>query len=738
MGTYPPRECGIATFNQDLLNSSQKFLGNGVLCKVAAMNLFPLDTYIYPPEVEWEIDQNNKKEHRDLARQFNHDPAITGVIIQHEYGIYGGAEGENLLSFIEPLKKPVVVTLHTVLPHPSVKMKEVTEKIIKRANIVVVLTQSSKKILERVYPGVIDKVHVIPHGIHATPFAGTKTAKKQLKLEKLIVLSTFGLLSRGKGIEYVIQALPSLVKKYPSLQYLILGETHPVVRRNDGESYRKELAGLVTKLHLENHVKFYDQYLSLTDLLKFLKATDIYISTSINPNQAVSGTLSYALGTGRAVISTEFAQAKEIINADNGRLVPIMNSNSYSQALVELLENKLKLKKMHKRAYELTRPMLWSNVANEYSKLLRQHILPAVDLTHLLNMTDQFGLFQFAALDKPNKEFGYTLDDNARALVICSWLAWSKDPKTGDLISIYLKFIEKCQQPDGSFINYIDHVHKTATVQNVSEDLEDATTRAMWSLSEVIINKSVATESRNLAKKIFLRGLSHVQNLSHIRSSAYAIKAFANVASVPTQVHQFLMAGIKKNADMLVQKFKANAVESWQWFDSYLGYNNAIIPESLLIAGQVIRTPSYTDMGNAALAFLIEKTFSVNRYMPIGQSNWYKHKGERSNFDQQPEDPASMILALVTAYEITHDETYRKLKKICFSWFLGNNCLQLPLYNQKTGGCFDGLHPDRVNLNQGAESLVSYLLSRLAVENTNIYENPRNKTHLSRYPSSPL
>ncbi len=311
ISTYPPRECGIATFARDLLTASQKVLGNDAKCEVAAMNITALDTYEYPPEVGWEINQNDKREHIDFANEVNKNPLITNIILQHEYGIFGGIDGENILSFIENCEKPIIVTLHTVLPEPSPHMMAVTARIINRASSIVVLTHNSKEILERVYKDSIGKITVIPHGIHKTTFTSTIKAKEKIKLEKNLVISTFGLLSRSKGIEYVLNALPKVVKIFPSVRYLILGETHPIVRRDEGEQYRIELIRLVDKLNLNENVKFYDQYLSLTDLFKFLKATDIYISTSTNPNQAVSGTLSYALGAGRAVISTEFAQAKE-------------------------------------------------------------------------------------------------------------------------------------------------------------------------------------------------------------------------------------------------------------------------------------------------------------------------------------------------------------------------------------------------------------------------------------------
>lgn len=728
MGTYPPRECGIATFNQDLLTSSQKFLGTDVCCKVAAYNLSPLDSYAYPPEVEWKIDQNSTQDQMAFAHQLNEDPRITGVMIQHEYGIYGGEEGENILSFITHCYKPMLVTLHTVLPEPSQKMRQITEKIIAYANSVVVLTKTSKEILERVYPLSVGKVYVIPHGVHQTSFSSPAKAKRKLKLEKFTILLTFGLLSRGKGIEYMIRALPAIVEKYPKVLYLILGETHPVVRRNEGERYRIELSQLVTELELKKHVLFYDQYLSLTDLIQFLKATDIYISTSINQNQAVSGTLSYAMGTGRAVVSTDFVQAKEIITPETGRLVPIQNSNAFSETLISLLGDENELTHMHRNAYELTRPMLWSNVAEDYSKLLALSVLPSINLKHLRDMTDDFGLFQFAVLHTPHKDFGYTLDDNARALAVCSWLLQSgySSFEVNKLITIYLNFIKKCQLPDGTFINYIRHDDKMSTYQNSEEDLEDASARALWALSVVLTNNFVSQIHRDQAKEMFELAWKHTSQFVHLRAKAFTIKSFSLVLDIFTEHKIDFLNSIRENADILVKALKENSFKSWYWFDDYLGYNNAVLPESLLIAGSVLHTDEYLRRGRLALKFLIGKTFTSTMYLPIGNSHWYMMNKRRSDFDQQPEDPSSMILTLLTAFKLSHSENYRKLAETCFSWFLGNNSLHLPLYNYETGGCHDGLHPDRVNLNQGAESLVSYLLARLAMSELHAYEDSTN------------
>lgn len=713
--TYPPRECGIATFTQDLLQSSQKFLGPLVECKVAALNFSPLDTYKYPPEVEWKIDQNSKKDYKGLAKVFNKDEKISGIMIQHEYGIFGGEQGEFLLSFMENCTKQMLVTLHTVLPSPDAKMKDVTTKIIHYASTIIVLTYNSKRIIEELYPEAKGKVFMIPHGIHPVSFSTPKAYKTKLKLNRYTVITTFGLLSRGKGIEYVLRALPEVIKKYPSVMYLILGQTHPVIQRAEGEKYRHALAKLIQELGIEKHVKFYDQYFSLSDLFTFLKATDIYIATSTDPNQAVSGTFSYAMGTGRAVISTEFAQAKEIITSDTGRLVPIKNSSALTTAICDLLNDRDRLLKMGANAYVQTRPMLWSNVASEYLMLLQRMVVPILKLDHLTRMTDDFGLFQFAHLTTPNKEFGYTIDDNARALIFCSWyLKEQQSPEIEKLLTIYLYFLKKCQQPDGSFLNYIEYKNKLPTPQNTQEDLEDAQSRAMWALAEVLSNEKLPNSIRDMAKNLFVLKLQQPVSFTHLRAQAFAIKAITIALNYLPEKKLELIGVTEKYANILLTALTTHSVKSWRWFEDELNYNNAVLPESLLLAGNALDNTDYTQQGIAALEFLISKTFSTT-YMPIGHSSWYKNNETRSNYDQQPEDPASMIIALSTAFAHTQNESYKKLANICFSWFLGNNSLKKSLYDVSTGGCYDGLHPNRVNLNEGAESLVSYLMSRLLI-----------------------
>jgi hypothetical protein len=337
-------------------------------------------------------------------------------------------------------------------------------------------------------------------------------------------------------------------------------------------------------------------------------------------------------------------------------------------------------------------------------------------MQHLYKMTDHMGMLQFAVYTVPNLDSGYTLDDNVRALIACSWLIERKfTKKMQTLIHIYLAFMKRCQRKDGSFVNYIGYTDKLPTGQNNLEDLEDSQSRAMWGLSEVMNNKMLSAKVRDQAQKMYLLSLEKGSKLTHLRAKAYAIKSFALSYQIMPERRQDLLDYMKTYSDSLIDGLKQNSYKSWYWFEKDLNYNNALLSESLLISGKCLDNSEYTSKGLQALEFLIGKTFSPDMYMPIGHSHWYTNNGKRSQYDQQPEDPTSMILALSCAYDYTHNDEYKNLARKCFSWFLGNNSLDKPLYDEKSGGCCDGLHPDRVNLNQGAESLVSYLMSNYTV-----------------------
>lgn len=733
--TYPPRQCGISTFASDLLHSFQLISNHTFKWQVAAVNRSIAENLRYPSEVRWQINAENKSDFKKLARLVNHKESIKAVIIQHEFGIFGPHYGRNVLSFCQSCRKPFLITFHTVMPaqyDPRINLTEAeyneiqsnAKTCIELASVVIVLTEKSKETLSLLSPENKDKIKVIPHGIHPVSFVPSQVGKKNLQLTKKTILTTFGFLSRGKGIEYVIKALPPVVKLYPHLLYLILGETHPDLQAYEGEKYRHELVTLIKKLKLTKNVKFYNQYLDLKEILSFLQATDIYVSTSTNPDQAVSGTFSYAVGSGRAVISTDFVQAHDIITPEIGRLVPVKDTAGYTSAFLDLLSRSNELTQMGTVAYRQTRSMLWSNTALHYLRLvaamtqsvsLVNFLLPPLNLRHLKRLTNQFALYQFARLSRPDPRFGYTLDDNVRALIATCYLASNpaEAPLANRLAKTYVNFIAECQQPDGFFANYITKKGEISD-QNNRENLEDAFSRTIWALGQVIHCRSLNHELIEQCRQIWQSAFSHINELTYPHSRAYAIKGLA-LASLTSDFDYHAI--VKEQADWLVNQYRSHVQESWHWFSDELNYANGVFPEALLLAYEVTKNADYLTVARESLDFLLEISFWGDIYVPVGQKGWYRRGQSRALFDQQPEEACSLILALDRIYQITSDPRYREFAIKSFSWFLGNNLLGLPLYDRHTGGCNDGLMENGVNSNQGAESLVSYLISHLTIDN---------------------
>lgn len=723
LSTFPPRECGIAAFTQDLSSTFNQLYAPDIESKIVAMNVSDVQEFNYPKKVIYQISQSKTQDYADVARKLNSLPEVKLVNIQHEFGIFGEDWGSNLLVFLDTIKKPVVITFHTVLPDPETRLEEVVNELAGKADMIVVFTKRSKDILLQDYAVEKNKIQVIPHGIHPVTLTESAAAKASLNFSGRTVLTSFGFLSEGKGVEYVIEALPEVIKKFPDAVYLIIGTTHPLVLQKKGEKYRNFLLDKVYKLKLAGHVKFYNRYLELGELLEFLKATDIYISPSLNPNQAVSGTLSYALGTGRAVISTAFAQAKEAITPNVGILVDFKKPKEFTAALIKLLSNEPLRKEMGKNAYFSTRSMIWPNVTIAYmrhfSKLapdfrVEEKHLPKIKLKHLLKLTDNFGIIQFAQMDRPDASSGYTLDDNARALIFAAlYYEKYKTPAILKLINIYLNFIQFAAKPDGFFNNYVNYDKTLNTKQNTQESMEDPSGRAMYALAVVMTAKSVPLKIREKAKKIFLHGVESNINFSHLRSSAFYIKGLCLWLSKWRDPR--IEAGLIRHCDLLVQSYEKQKKGDWQWFEDRLTYANSILPEALLSAYSLVGANKsiYYKVGKTSLDFLISQTFKEDIYLPIGQKGWYPRGSSRAIHDQQPEDASSMVQALKVAHQITGDEMYIKLMHRAFSWFLGDNLLHRFVYDETTGGCNDGIGEADINLNQGAESTVSYLLARL-------------------------
>ncbi|MBU2028622.1 glycosyltransferase [Patescibacteria group bacterium] len=726
LSTFPPRECGIATFTKDLADAFDDSFSPMEESRVVALNNNEADKFKYPKSVIIQIDQTKKESYIKAAQKLNILTKVKMICIQHEFGIHGGENGSNLLWLLREIKKPVVIVLHTVVPSSN-QFYDGHKNVIKAINdyvrLIIVMTKTSEKILINDYRINPDKIRVIPHGIHASQYQNTLKAKMKLNLRGQTVLSTFGLLNRGKGIEYALEAMVDIIKKFPNAVYHIIGTTHPVIFKKEGESYRDELIQIVSKLGLDENVVFHNKYFSTVDILQFLRATDLYLSLSLDPSQAVSGTLSYALGSGRPVISTAFAQAKEDVTNEVGRLVEFKNPKAISEAAIELLENKDFLEEMGKRAYFRTRRMTWQNVVLSYMRefvsivpeiRIQETNLPKVKLKQIIKLTDNFGMFQFSKLTEPDPESGYTLDDNARALIAVT----EYNKKYGGeaslkLAKIYLEFIEYAFSSPGCN-NYVNHDRSFNIERNMIEDLSDAYARGIYSLAVVAASSHMPLELRNKAAKIFKEKFNIKKTVHAPRSVAFYIKAI--YLWLDYEDNEKYKKILKRYCRHLIELYKKNSQPDWQWFEDTLAYSNGVIPEALFLAYRVIKDQRYFNIAKSTLDFLVANSFNGDVCVPVGQKGWFKRGNKKTIFDQQPEEIAALVLALRAAGEVSGDEKYVNLMRKAFDWFLGNNVLGQVVYSHISGGSYDGVGEKTINLNQGAESTVSYLIARLALE----------------------
>ena len=724
LATFPPRQCGIATFTADLTNAIDQMFGSSVESKIIAMNPTEVSNFPYSNKVIFHINHPYKEDYVNAANMLNRLKKVKLVNIQHEFGIFGGEYGSHLLLFLEKLQKPVVVTFHTVLPNPDERMLRVVRGIMEYSKGIIVMTQASKEILTSDYKLSPDRIQVIPHGIHHVAYKTRTDAKSAFGFSGKTILSTFGFLSRGKGIEYVIDALPKVVEKFTNFRFLIAGVTHPGVLEQEGDVYRNFLIKKVNKLGLSNYVSFYNTYLDTNKLLQFLEATDIYLSTSLNPNQAVSGTLSYALGSGRPVISTAFSQAKQDITNEVGIVVDFKNSAAFADAIIKLLSNNIEYLQMGKNAYFRTRHMTWENVGISYLKYfsrfapelsLGQRKFPPVKLTHLSKLTDDFGIIQFAKLTEPDLSSGYTLDDNARALIVAT-LHYKKfkTPSSLKLVPVYLNFLQHVARPDGLFDNYVNQNRTIDKQRNLQEYSEDSSARCLFALALVSTTNQIPKRLRHQAHSLFEQSLQKNIYFSSPRAIAFHIKALHCLLAKWKEPNTLAM--LRSCCEQLIDLYERSRSSDWEWFEHYLTYSNATLSEALLLGYKITGESRYFEVAEKTLNFLIEHTFKEGMCTPIGQSGWFPKRGTRQYFDQQPEDVTATIQALNVMFQLTNKEYYKELAHKAFSWFLGDNVLGQVVYDRTTGGCYDGVGRTFINLNQGAESTISYLLARLSFE----------------------
>jgi glycosyltransferase involved in cell wall biosynthesis len=717
----PPRVCGIATYSQDLIKALNNKFSNSLSIKVCALESGDA-SYDYPDEVKFILDTSLAAGYLKLARSINLDDRIKIVLIQHEFGFFKSQE-KMFLKFLSELSKPVVIVFHTVLPRPDEQLISKIQRIAAVCRSIIVMTHNSAGILTTDYGIPRQKISVIAHGTHLVPHLSEKFLKMKYGLKDRKVLTTFGLLNSGKSIETTLEALPAIVKTNPDVVFLIIGKTHPEVVKEEGEKYRESLEQIVEHYALQDYVKFINNYLPLPDLLEYLQLTDIYLFTTNDPNQAVSGTFVYAMSCACPIISTPIPHAREVLTEDTGIIFDFRNSQQLADGVIRLLNDEPLRRNISSNTLEKIVSTVWENSAVAHAMLFEKitgnkikirYNLPSINLNHLKQMTTHTGIIQFSKINQPDISSGYTLDDNARALIaMCMYFKLTGNEESINDIRKYLSFIKRCQQPAGDFLNYIDKDCKFSD-QNKTDNLDDANGRAVWALGySVSLTGLLPGEIISEAVTIIEKSLPHIGAVHSTRAMAFAIKGlYYYQSAIPSAEYLFLLQTF---ASRLVQMYKHESNEKWEWFEGYLTYANSILSEAMLYAWLLTGETIYKDIAISSLNFLLSQTFNENGIEVISNKNWLQKGQVAGHFGEQPIDVAYTIMTLSKFYDEFRDEDCRLKMETAFNWFLGNNRLHQIIYNPCTGGCYDGLEETHVNLNQGAESTVSYLMARLTM-----------------------
>lgn len=728
IGNYLPRQCGIATFTTDLCESIAEEY-SGTTCIALPVNDNAAG-YTYPAHVRFELTEKDIESYRRAADFLNINN-VNLVSLQFEYGIFGGKAGSHIIALLRELRMPIVTTLHTILHDPDPDQRRVLEEVAALSDRLVAMSERGSEFLQEVYHIAPDKIDFIPHGIPDVPFVDPSFNKDLFGVEGKIVLLSFGLLSTNKGIETVISALPAIRGRYPDIVYIVVGATHPHVIQQEGETYRLSLQWLAQQKGVESNVIFYNRFVSSEELVEFISAADIYITPYLNEAQIASGTLAYTLGAGKAVISTPYWYAEEMLAEGRGVLVPFQDPAALAEQVINLLNNGAERHAMRKRAYMYGRTMVWQKVAQRYmesfkrARAERRHYippnfsvkaldkhpweLPPLKLDHLQNMTDETGMFQHALFTVPNYSHGYTTDDNARALLVSALLEDLGNNEGLKLSSRYLAFLGYAfNNKTGRFRNFMNYQHNWLE-ENGSDDSHG---RALWALGAVL-NRFNIPAIQSMAGRLFEQSMPAIINTTSPRAWAFAILG----------IHEYSQkfAGDRRASQLseelagrLLVLYQNHRSDDWHWYEEALTYCNAALPHALLICGQSISNKIMTEAGLESLSWLASiQRSDPGHYVPIGSNGFYQNGGERARFDQQPVEAQTMVSACLEAYRITADKRWHKEARRAFEWFLGRNDLNIPIYDPTTGGCRDGLHSDRANENQGAESTLAFLQSLL-------------------------
>jgi glycosyltransferase involved in cell wall biosynthesis len=730
LGDYVPRRCGIATFTHNLCEAVSGEAMDAK-CIVIAMN-DRVEGYDYPDEVRFEIQQMDVDDYRAAAYQLNQSKADV-LSIQHEFGIYGGPAGGHLLGLVKELRIPVVTTLHTILPDPDASQRRVMEELVASSGRIVVMAHKGADILREVYGVDLNKVDVIPHGIPDVAYTGTEGFKKQFGMEGRTVLLTFGLLGPGKGIEYAIRAMPEIIRRHPDAVYLILGATHPHLVAREGEKYRTFLEHLADDLGVADHVVFFNRFVSDEDLSQFIGAADLYVTPYLNESQITSGALAYVFGAGKAVISTSYWHARELLDDGRGVLVPFRDPDAIARAVCGLLDDPAGMDRMRRRAYEDSRDSTWPAVGKRYlesfakaqsehravaesvlsrrSTATRPGKLPPVILTHLERLSDGTGMLQHAVYNVPNHHEGYCSDDNARAFLLCLLLERSAIPPLKvnlDLLATrYLAFLAAAfHQPAGRFRNFMSYDRKW--LENYGS--EDSHGRVMWATGT---GAAISGNEghRRLCSECYERGLAAVASFSSPRAWAFTLLGIHGYLRVRPE-HPESLDMREFLTKRLLEIRHGCADPHWPWFENSVTYENARLCQALILTGRSMPSDKALALGLESLRWLaIHQLSPAGHFRPVGTNGFHHRDGERATFDQQPVEAQAMVSACLDAYDATGDDFWPREARRAFDWFLGRNDLGIPLYDPTSGGCRDGLHQDRANENQGAESTLAFQIA---------------------------
>ena len=728
VGDHLPRKCGIATFTSDLLAAVAEAYPQSQCICVSVNDI--KGAYEYPEVVRFEIDEQDLSSYLRAA-DFLNISEVDVVCLQHEYGIFGGPAGAYILAFLRALRMPVVTTLHTVLLNPNAEQRRVMEEILSLSTRVVVMAERGRKMLEEIYSAPAAKIDLISHGIPDLGFVDPTFFKDQFGVEGKTVLLTFGLLSPNKGIEYVLNAMPAILNVFPDVVYIVLGATHPNELREHGEAYRLSLEILAKKLRIEKSVIFYNEFVEIETLTEFIGAADLYVTPYLNEAQITSGTLAYAFGSGKAVVSTPYWHAADLLGEDRGVLVPFADAAAMSREIVALLRDDTRRHAIRKNAYRMGREMIWSYAAQMYMKSFetsrsggaalsrkslltktldrRPRELPEIKLNHLARMTDSTGVFQHAIFNVPNFSEGYCTDDNARAFILAVLMgALGEEPeRLRTLATTCVAFLQHAFNPDTKrFHNHMSFDRKWLD----KPGSEDCQGRALWALG-IGVGRSPHRGFQMIAGQLFASALPVLTEFHSPRSWAFGligIHEYLRRLSGDSQVNQ-----ARENlTNKLMGLFRAHASTDWRWFERELSYDNAKMAHALILTGRATGNAAVLSTGLDALQWLVDLQVSEQgHFRPIGSNGFFRKGAVRAQFDQQPIEAQATISACLEAFRATGELKWYEEAQRAFDWFLGWNDLGLEVYFPESGGCGDGLHIDRVNGNQGAESTLAFLLS---------------------------